>query len=64
LAAALLGAGVINFREVNDVRDHFSADNSPSRYEFAVALEFFRELGEFFNFKLTLKLHYKKLNIL
>lgn len=47
LAAAVLSVGVINFREVNDVRDHFSADNSPSRYEFAVALEFFRELGEF-----------------
>ncbi|KAI6195873.1 Protein CBR-PTR-18 [Aphelenchoides besseyi] len=49
LAAFILGAGVINFREVNDVRDHFSADNSPSRYEFAVALEFFRELGSPFH---------------
>ncbi|KAI6185049.1 Ptr-18 [Aphelenchoides bicaudatus] len=49
LAAAVLSVGVINFREVNDVRDHFSADNSPSRYEFAVALEFFRELGSPFH---------------
>ncbi|KAI6230262.1 SSD domain-containing protein [Aphelenchoides fujianensis] len=49
LAAVLLGAGAVNFREVNDVRDHFSADNSPSRYEFAVALEFFRELGSPFH---------------
>jgi hypothetical protein len=49
LVAILLSAGAVNFREVNDVRDHFSADNSPSRYEFAVALEFFQELGSPFH---------------
>ena len=49
LLAILLGAGAKNFREVNNVRDHFSADNSPSRYEFAVALEFFKQLGSPFH---------------
>ncbi|CAD5210926.1 unnamed protein product [Bursaphelenchus okinawaensis] len=49
IGALLLGVGVINFKEVNDVRDHFSADNSPSRYEFKVALEFFQELGSPFH---------------
>lgn len=47
--ALVLGAGVVQFREVNNVRDHFSADDSPSRYEFAVTLEFFKELGSPFN---------------
>ncbi|CAD5214727.1 unnamed protein product [Bursaphelenchus xylophilus] len=49
IAAFLLSVGVINFKEVNDVRDHFSADNSPSRFEFKVALEFFKELGQPFH---------------
>ncbi|KAI1729686.1 patched family domain-containing protein [Ditylenchus destructor] len=49
LAAFILGAGVVNFKEVNNVRDHFSAENSPSRYEFAVAREFFKELGSPFH---------------
>uniref|UniRef100_A0A914LRI8 SSD domain-containing protein n=1 Tax=Meloidogyne incognita TaxID=6306 RepID=A0A914LRI8_MELIC len=45
----LLGSGAVNFKEVNNVRDHFSADNSPSRYEFLVAREFFKELGGLFH---------------
>jgi hypothetical protein len=44
-----LSIGVVNFREANNVRDHFSAVNSPSRYEFAVAREFFQELGSPFH---------------
>lgn len=47
--AFVLAAGVINFKEVNNVRDHFSADNSPSRYEFMVVREFFKELGGLFH---------------
>ncbi len=31
------------------MREHFSAENSPSRYEFAVAREFFKELGSPFH---------------
>ncbi|KAE9552519.1 hypothetical protein FO519_004261 [Halicephalobus sp. NKZ332] len=49
LVAVILGAGAKNFREVNNVRDHFSAEDSPSRYEFAVALEFFKQLGSPFH---------------
>uniref|UniRef100_A0A914HUG6 SSD domain-containing protein n=1 Tax=Globodera rostochiensis TaxID=31243 RepID=A0A914HUG6_GLORO len=49
LVAAVLSTGVINFKEVNNVRDHFSADNSPSRREFLVAREFFKELGGLFH---------------
>ncbi|CAK5081920.1 unnamed protein product [Meloidogyne enterolobii] len=49
LLAILLGSGAVNFKEVNNVRDHFSADNSPSRYEFLVAREFFKELGGLFH---------------
>uniref|UniRef100_A0A7E4VBG7 SSD domain-containing protein n=1 Tax=Panagrellus redivivus TaxID=6233 RepID=A0A7E4VBG7_PANRE len=49
VVAFTCSAGVVNFREVNNVRDHFSADNSPSRYEFAVALEFFKQLGSPFH---------------
>uniref|UniRef100_A0A915DZY2 SSD domain-containing protein n=1 Tax=Ditylenchus dipsaci TaxID=166011 RepID=A0A915DZY2_9BILA len=30
-AALVLATGVVNFKEVNNVRDHFSADNSPSQ---------------------------------
>lgn len=47
--AFFLAIGAKNFREVNNVRDHFSADNSPSRYEFAIALEFFKQLGSPFH---------------
>ncbi|KAF7633542.1 SSD domain-containing protein, partial [Meloidogyne graminicola] len=49
LLALLFGSGVVNFKEVNNVRDHFSADNSPSRYEFLVTREFFKELGGLFH---------------
>lgn len=49
LSTFILSVGVVNFREVNNVRDHFSADNSPSRYEFAIAREFFKELGQPFH---------------
>uniref|UniRef100_A0A914EHS8 SSD domain-containing protein n=1 Tax=Acrobeloides nanus TaxID=290746 RepID=A0A914EHS8_9BILA len=49
LLTVFLSIGVVNFREANNVRDHFSAVNSPSRYEFAVAREFFRELGSPFH---------------
>lgn len=31
------------------MRDHFSSVKAPSRYEFAVAREFFQELGEPFH---------------
>ncbi|CAI4228550.1 unnamed protein product [Auanema sp. JU1783] len=44
-----MGGGVVRFKEVNNVRDHFSATDSPSRYEYAVAREFFQELGSPFH---------------
>ncbi|ETN74218.1 patched family protein [Necator americanus] len=47
--------GVLRFKEVNNVRDHFSAADSPSRYEFAVAREFFQELGSPFHVVVALK---------
>ncbi|CAJ0584169.1 unnamed protein product, partial [Mesorhabditis spiculigera] len=43
--AIIMAAGVCRFKEVNNVREHFSATNSPSRYEFAVAREFFQDQG-------------------
>ncbi|KAL3091675.1 hypothetical protein niasHS_005873 [Heterodera schachtii] len=49
IVAIVLSTGVVNFKEVNNVRDHFSADNSPSRHEFLVAREFFKELGGLFH---------------
>ena len=82
VVAIVLSTGVVNFKEVNNVRDHFryssvrtrfplhssifssfvysfsnfasiwkcfSADNSPSRYEFLVAREFFQEIGGLFH---------------
>lgn len=45
ICASLLSLGILNFSEVNDVRDQFSADNSLSRKEYAIAREFFREQG-------------------
>ncbi|KIH64071.1 hypothetical protein ANCDUO_05622, partial [Ancylostoma duodenale] len=74
-----MGGGVVRFKEVNNVRDHFrrsdkasirvtdirhcvtliflhcSAADSPSRYEFAVAREFFQELGSPFHVVVALK---------
>lgn len=47
--ALLMAGGVVRFKEVNNVRDHFSATNSPSRYEYRVAREFFQELGSPFH---------------
>ncbi|CAB3411292.1 unnamed protein product [Caenorhabditis bovis] len=47
--ALLMCAGAVRFKEVNNVRDHFSAENSPSRYEYRVAREFFQELGSPFH---------------
>ncbi|CAL2033165.1 unnamed protein product [Caenorhabditis brenneri] len=47
--ALVMCAGVVRFKEVNNVRDHFSASNSPSRYEYKVAREFFQELGSPFH---------------
>ncbi|CAJ0959646.1 unnamed protein product, partial [Mesorhabditis belari] len=41
----VMAGGVWRFKEVNNVREHFSATNSPSRYEFAVAREFFQDMG-------------------
>ncbi|KAK0396036.1 hypothetical protein QR680_001538 [Steinernema hermaphroditum] len=49
VGAIFLSIGAINFKEVNNVRDHFSASDSPSRYEFRVAREFFEELGSPFH---------------
>ncbi|KAJ1367229.1 hypothetical protein KIN20_028093 [Parelaphostrongylus tenuis] len=51
----LMAGGVYRFKEVNNVRDHFSASDSPSRYEFAVAREFFQELGSPFHVVVALK---------
>uniref|UniRef100_A0A0K0DI86 IRK_C domain-containing protein n=1 Tax=Angiostrongylus cantonensis TaxID=6313 RepID=A0A0K0DI86_ANGCA len=51
----LMAGGVFRFKEVNNVRDHFSASDSPSRYEFAVAREFFQELGSPFHVVVALK---------
>uniref|UniRef100_A0A1I8AFV1 SSD domain-containing protein n=1 Tax=Steinernema glaseri TaxID=37863 RepID=A0A1I8AFV1_9BILA len=53
--AILLSIGAINFKEVNNVRDHFSASDSPSRYEFRVAREFFQELGSPFHVVVAMK---------
>ncbi|KJH46538.1 patched family protein [Dictyocaulus viviparus] len=50
-----MAGGVTRFKEVNNVRDHFSASDSPSRYEFAVAREFFQELGSPFHVVVALK---------
>uniref|UniRef100_A0A0N5A349 SSD domain-containing protein n=1 Tax=Parastrongyloides trichosuri TaxID=131310 RepID=A0A0N5A349_PARTI len=44
--ALILGAGAKNFKEVNNVRDHFSAEDSPSRKEFAIARDFFKDYGK------------------
>uniref|UniRef100_A0AC35U7S7 SSD domain-containing protein n=1 Tax=Rhabditophanes sp. KR3021 TaxID=114890 RepID=A0AC35U7S7_9BILA len=55
LLAFFLGAGAKNFKEVNNVRDHFSADDSPSRKEFAIAREFFKELGKPFHVVVALQ---------
>ncbi|KAK6734551.1 hypothetical protein RB195_018002 [Necator americanus] len=55
LWALLMCGGVLRFKEVNNVRDHFSAADSPSRYEFAVAREFFQELGSPFHVVVALK---------
>uniref|UniRef100_A0A915DSS0 SSD domain-containing protein n=1 Tax=Ditylenchus dipsaci TaxID=166011 RepID=A0A915DSS0_9BILA len=49
LLSLFLSCGVIKYEEVNNVRDDFNSDNSPSRYEFAVAQEFFQELGRPFH---------------
>ncbi|WKX93300.1 hypothetical protein Q1695_010945 [Nippostrongylus brasiliensis] len=53
--ALIMAGGVTRFKEVNNVRDHFSASDSPSRYEFAVAREFFQELGSPFHVVVALK---------
>ncbi|KHJ99684.1 hypothetical protein OESDEN_00338 [Oesophagostomum dentatum] len=53
--ALLMAGGAMRFKEVNNVRDHFSASDSPSRYEFAVAREFFQELGSPFHVVVALK---------
>ncbi|MFH4984810.1 hypothetical protein AB6A40_011519 [Gnathostoma spinigerum] len=45
----ILIAGIQNFREQNNVREHFSADDSPSRYEYAVGRDFFKEFGDPFH---------------
>ncbi|KAI1728809.1 patched family domain-containing protein [Ditylenchus destructor] len=49
-SASVYRSGVLlHFEEVNNIRDDFSADHSPSRHEFAVAREFFKELGSPFH---------------
>ncbi|CAD6191482.1 unnamed protein product [Caenorhabditis auriculariae] len=53
--ALAMCAGVVRFKEVNNVRDHFSASTSPSRYEFRVAREFFQELGSPFHVVVAMK---------
>ncbi|GMR36306.1 hypothetical protein PMAYCL1PPCAC_06501 [Pristionchus mayeri] len=52
---AVMGAGAIRFKEVNNVRDHFSASTSPSLKEFAIAREFFEELGSPFHMVVALQ---------
>lgn len=45
ICSALLSLGILNFKEINDVREQFSADSSLSRIEYAAAREFFQEQG-------------------
>ncbi|VDN50593.1 unnamed protein product, partial [Dracunculus medinensis] len=45
----VLSTGAINFREVNNVREDFSAINAPSRYEYAVTQDFFKNFGSPFH---------------
>lgn len=45
----MLAAGAVRFREINNVREHFSADNSPSRYEYAVSQDFSKDFGDPFH---------------
>uniref|UniRef100_A0A0K0EN34 SSD domain-containing protein n=1 Tax=Strongyloides stercoralis TaxID=6248 RepID=A0A0K0EN34_STRER len=50
-----LGCGAKNFKEVNNVRDHFSAEDSPSRREFAIARDFFKDYGKPFTLVVALQ---------
>lgn len=49
MLSLVLAAGVVRFREVNNVREHYSADNSPSRYEYAVQQDFSKDFGDPFH---------------
>ncbi|KHN88590.1 Patched domain-containing protein 3 [Toxocara canis] len=49
ILALVLSAGVVKFRELNDILEHFTPDSSPSRYEYAVTREFFRDFGSPFH---------------
>uniref|UniRef100_F1KSQ4 Patched domain-containing protein 3 n=1 Tax=Ascaris suum TaxID=6253 RepID=F1KSQ4_ASCSU len=53
--ALALSAGVLKFRELNDILEHFTPDNSPSRYEYAVTREFFRDYGSPFHVVVAMK---------
>uniref|UniRef100_A0A915A5H4 Secreted protein n=2 Tax=Parascaris univalens TaxID=6257 RepID=A0A915A5H4_PARUN len=55
LLALTLSAGVLKFRELNDILEHFTPDNSPSRYEYAVTREFFRDYGSPFHVVVAMK---------
>ncbi|CAG9540908.1 unnamed protein product [Cercopithifilaria johnstoni] len=55
LLTALLAIGAVNFHEHNNVREDFSADDSPSRYEYAVTEDFFRSFGSPFHLVVAMK---------
>ncbi|VIO94627.1 Patched family protein [Brugia malayi] len=55
LSTALLATGAVNFHEHNNVREDFSADDSPSRYEYAVTEDFFRNFGSPFHVVVAMK---------
>uniref|UniRef100_A0A915Q273 SSD domain-containing protein n=1 Tax=Setaria digitata TaxID=48799 RepID=A0A915Q273_9BILA len=55
LLTALLAIGAVNFHEHNNVREDFSADDSPSRYEYAVTEDFFRNFGSPFHVVVAMK---------
>ncbi|VDN03860.1 unnamed protein product [Thelazia callipaeda] len=52
---ALLSTGGVNFHEHNNVREDFSANDSPSRHEFAVTRDFFRNFGSLFHLVIAMK---------
>ncbi|VDK86837.1 unnamed protein product [Litomosoides sigmodontis] len=55
ILTALLSIGAVNFHEHNNVREDFSADDSPSRYEYAVTEDFFRNFGSPFHVVVAMK---------
>uniref|UniRef100_A0A0M3J7F6 Dolichyl-diphosphooligosaccharide--protein glycosyltransferase subunit 2 n=1 Tax=Anisakis simplex TaxID=6269 RepID=A0A0M3J7F6_ANISI len=49
LLALVLSAGVLKFHEVNHILDQFTPAGSPSRYEYSVTREFFKDSGSPFH---------------